>query len=57
MLAKKHSVAIMSAENQLFKRLGLHYNVIFTAGDENESLRQRNLNHNPLIEVSVTNFG
>jgi len=40
MLAKKHSVAIMSAEKQCFKRLGLHYNAIFVAGDENESLRQ-----------------
>jgi len=42
MLAKKHSVAIMSAEKQRFKRLGLHYNAIFIAGGENESLRQRN---------------
>jgi hypothetical protein len=39
MLAKKHSVAIMSAEKQCFKRLGLHYNAIFVADGENESLR------------------
>jgi len=32
----------MSAEKQRFKRLGLHYNEIFIAGGENESLRQRN---------------
>jgi hypothetical protein len=32
----------MSAEKQCFKRLGLHYNAIFVAGGENESLRQRN---------------
>jgi len=30
----------MSAEKQCFKRLGLHYNAIFVAGGENESLRQ-----------------
>jgi hypothetical protein len=35
----QHSVAIMSAEKQCFKRLGLHYNAIFVADGENESLR------------------
>src|SRR6266699_210412 len=44
MLAEKHSVAIMSAENQRCKRLGLHYNVIFIASGDNQSLRRRNQN-------------
>jgi hypothetical protein len=34
----------MSAENQRFKRLGLHYNVISIADGESESLRRRNWN-------------
>jgi len=42
MLAKKHSVAIMSAENQRFKSLGLHYNAISIADGDSESLRRRN---------------
>jgi len=32
----------MSGENLRFKRLGLHYNTISIAGDENELLGQRN---------------